>query len=702
MHETSPGGGGGDASQTAKLDEVDFLSDAALRLAELRPDADIFGLIAEQLARLAPEAVVATSSYEGVTGNLFVRAFAGPPALTKRLRDLLRRDVVGLTFHVDDESRLGMAESKLLRLEPGLHQLTFRAWPLEQSKEVETRLGVRSVHIQAFSRNGGFLGTAAIVSQAPSLEHARLIEAFVRLAAVALQRRCVETQLRESESRFRMLAENSQDVVFRLRLQPTTMLEYVSPASRQVLGYTPHELYAAPEIAAKSLCPGAWRAKEWQPSDEPVVLRCEHPDGSYAWTEQTGTPIRDERGRLVAVEGIVRDITPRKEAEDALIEADRRKDDFLAVLSHELRNPLSPICNGLYILDRVDPTGDHAKRARATIERQVTQLTRLIDDLLDVTRISRGKIRLHLRHVDLNQLVRSTIEDHRAMFADAQISLDVVPAPHEVWVDADATRIAQIIGNLLHNAAKFTPPGGTTRVSVQAEGEDAVLRVRDDGAGLAPEIVPHLFEPFMQADRTLDRSKGGLGLGLMLVKGLVDMHGGSVTVASKGPGKGTEFTIRLPVARAAASADESGRGASSPPEARRVLVIEDNVDAANSLREALELGPNTVQVAHDGLEGLEKARAFAPDVVICDIGLPGMDGYTVARSMRESPELRAISLVALTGYASPDDLAKSRQAGFDRHLAKPPDIEALENIVAELSERTARERDREGRSARVE
>jgi two-component system CheB/CheR fusion protein len=380
--------------------------------------------------------------------------------------------------------------------------------------------------------------------------------------------------------------------------------------------------------------------------------------------------------------------TRYRAAAEALREVDRNRTQFLAMLSHELRNPLAPIKSSLYVLGRAVPGGDQAQRAQEVIDRQVGQLSLLVDDLLDATRISSGKVHLKLERLDLNDLVRRTGEDHLPLFEKNGVRLEVTLAANPLIVKADRARITQVVGNLLNNAAKFTGQGGSTRVSVaRDEGKgQAVVHVADTGVGMSPEILGRLFERFTQADRTLDRSKGGLGLGLALVKGLVEMHCGEVSAHSAGPGQGAEFIVRLPlddvqvVAKTEASAAER--------HARRVLVIEDNVDAADSLGEALELSDHEVEVAYSGSEGLEKAYRFKPNVVLCDIGLPGMDGYEVARAFRSDETLKRTYLVALSGYALPDDLERAADAGFDRHLAKPPSLEKLEELFAEAPERS--------------
>jgi two-component system CheB/CheR fusion protein len=359
-----------------------------------------------------------------------------------------------------------------------------------------------------------------------------------------------------------------------------------------------------------------------------------------------------------------------------LREADRRKSEFLAVLSHELRNPLGPIRNSIFLLERSPPGGAQALRAQQILQRQTEHLTRLVDDLLDVTRISRGKIELHLQRIDLRETVRRTTDDLRGVFVAVGVALGVeYAAPGPVWIDADPTRIAQVLGNLLQNAAKFTPRGGSVQVVLGVRDGAAELAVHDDGAGMDPASIERMFEPFTQADRTLARSSGGLGLGLALVRGLVELHEGRVTARSEGLGRGAEFLVRLPLA---APADRQDRP--PPPEAaasRTILVIEDNDDGARSLADVLELEGHRVRIASDGRSGIALAREIKPEVVLCDIGLPDVDGYAVARALRREPALGGTRLVALSGYALPEDRERARQAGFDAHLAKPPDVGAL-------------------------
>ncbi len=406
-------------------------------------------------------------------------------------------------------------------------------------------------------------------------------------------------------------------------------------------------------------------------------------------TTHWGNPYEPDEHDLWRLDLLARqaaDIIDHKRAEDALREADRRKTEFLAILSHELRNPLAPITNSLYVLERAAPGGEQARRAQEVIGRQVGQLVRMVDDLLEVTRITRGTIQLQPERLELNDLVRRTIEDHRSLFQPSGVHLAFEPAARPVFVDADKNRIAQVVANLLTNAAKFTPRGGRVDVTVDSDSASrhAILWVADTGTGISPEILPRLFEPFTQADRSLDRRRGGLGLGLALVKGLVEQHGGTIVARSAGLGSGAEFTIRLPLA----PTDSARRRREPAPRSvarRRVLVIEDNVDAADSLQDLLEMEGHCVAVAYDGPDGIAKARGFRPELVLCDIGLPDMDGFEVARAFREDEVLKCACLVALSGYALPEDLERAAEAGFARHIAKPPTVEKLREVLESIS-----------------
>jgi signal transduction histidine kinase/CheY-like chemotaxis protein len=372
-----------------------------------------------------------------------------------------------------------------------------------------------------------------------------------------------------------------------------------------------------------------------------------------------------------------------------LAEADAHKTQFLGVLAHELRNPMTPIANSIHILKNTEPGSESAMRARTIIERQVTHLVRLIDDLLDVTRISEGKIQVQRQPLDLVAIAKACVEDLATEFAERGIDV-VTDLPDEpVEVNGDGTRLSQVLGNLLNNSIKFSTQGSVTlQLRVDHQNGEALLRVRDDGIGLEPELVPKLFQPFSQGATGIARVNGGLGLGLALVKALVRLHDGDVSAHSDGPGRGAEFTVRLPLAAKTSAASRQKPVAQRPrkrgSQPRRVLIVEDNLDAAASLREVLELEGHQVATAYSGPEGLQAVSVFHPDVVLCDVGLPGLDGYEVARRLRADPEARSVVLIALTGYASADDKERARSAGFDLHLAKPLSVAGLAESLATL------------------
>jgi CheY-like chemotaxis protein/two-component sensor histidine kinase len=353
------------------------------------------------------------------------------------------------------------------------------------------------------------------------------------------------------------------------------------------------------------------------------------------------------------------------------------------MLAHELRNPLAPIRHGVQMLALSPGDPDVAAKARDVIDRQSAQMTRLVDELLDASRIARGKVTLRRERLDLAALARAVAEDHRAGLeaAGLTVAVEAAAAP-PVWVDGDAARVTQILGNLLHNAQKFTDAGGRVTVRVRREGGVAALSVEDTGIGIDPAALPRLFEEFSQVDATIERSKGGLGLGLAVVRGLAGLHGGAVEAASAGPGKGAAFTVRLPLA----GDEAAGEAAPVPQQAahrvpgqarRRVLVVEDGEDAAESLRTLLGLRGFDVAVARSGPEGVEAAGRLRPDAVVCDLGLPGMSGFEVARALRADPATASTLLICLSGYAQEEDRRKAREAGFDAHLAKGGDAGEL-------------------------
>jgi two-component system CheB/CheR fusion protein len=380
-----------------------------------------------------------------------------------------------------------------------------------------------------------------------------------------------------------------------------------------------------------------------------------------------------------------RDITQRKRAEEALQAAAHAKDEFLAMLGHELRNPLGALASAVRILDLAERSPDHAARARTMIGRQLDQLTHLVDDLLDVCRVTSAKMRLNLQPLELSQTVEETIEGLRTRGVIDRHQLTF--SGQQMWIDADQTRIEQIVTNLVGNSLKFTPPGGTITVGVRAVGPHALLEVTDTGVGIPADVLPTVFELFVQGERSLDRSHGGLGIGLTLVRRLVELHGGTVQAASDGPGSGSTFTVHFPSIPAPdAKLDEQVAAIAAVPRPRRVLVVEDNEDAREALTILLTNDGHEVQTANDGPGGLRAALDFRPDIGLLDLGLPGFDGYALARKIRACDEGKRIYLVALTGYGQSEDRLRSEEAGFDDHLVKPIDV----NQLALLLQRTAR------------
>ena len=351
------------------------------------------------------------------------------------------------------------------------------------------------------------------------------------------------------------------------------------------------------------------------------------------------------------------------------------------MLAHELRNPLAPIVSAMHVLRLHPEDAGLVQHAREVVERQVAHQARLLDDLLDVSRITRGKIELRKAGVDLTVVVADAVETARPLIDEHRHALTVQLPQRPVQVHGDATRLGQVIANLLTNAAKFTDPGGAIAVTVVAEDGEAVVRVRDNGRGIPLEMQPHTFDLFTQVDPSLARSQGGLGIGLTLVRRLVEMHGGRVEVRSDGPGRGTEFAVRLPLDRALEEPPSPG-SVPAAAAARHVLVIEDNADARDMLSVSLELEGHRVEAAADGLRGVEMAIAHKPDVVLVDIGLPGLDGYGVAARLRTALG-RNVVLIALTGYGQPDDRERTRHAGFDAHVVKPVDPDTLARLLAE-------------------
>ncbi|MET0981851.1 MAG: PAS domain-containing protein [Telluria sp.] len=510
-------------------------------------------------------------------------------------------------------------------------------------------------------------------------------------------------KLRASEERYRTLFESMD--------QGFAILEMIFDDDRRPLDYRFLEMNAMFERHTGLVDATGKTARELLPTldsfwfetygrvaltGEAVRFESEAP-AMGRWFDVYATRIGGDGSPRVAL--LFTDITGRRRNEEQLrrlaadlSEADRRKTEFLATLAHELRNPLAPIRSGLGVM-RLSGHGDsHSaatlSRVREMMERQVGHMVRLIDDLLDVARISGGKLELKRERADLKALLASAVETSLPLVEAGQHRLEVDVPDGALMVDADVTRIAQVVANLLNNAAKYTPSGGRIGLSLRQDGATAVITVSDTGVGIPADSLINIFDMFKQVERHIERAQGGLGIGLSLVRRLVEMHGGSVAAASAGAGRGSSFEVRLPLASGDAGGTDPGRdGSAAPgrPAGVRVLVVDDNVDAALTLSMILEVSGHTTRVAHDGIAALAAAKEFLPQVAFLDIGMPGLNGYETARALRRTPGLEGMLLVALTGWGTESDRLRSSEAGFDHHLTKPAQLQAVQELIAKLS-----------------
>jgi PAS domain S-box-containing protein len=492
--------------------------------------------------------------------------------------------------------------------------------------------------------------------------------------------------LRESEERFRTLADNIAQLAWMadgtgwifwynrrwFEYTGTTLAEMEGWGWRAV--HHPDHVERVVEKISRSFRSG----EVWE---DTFPLR--GTDGEYRWFLSRAIPIRDAGGRVTRWFGTNTDVTAQREAEEALQEADRRKDLFLATLAHELRNPLAPLRNSLEMVGRANGSRELLQRAFGIMTRQVTHLERLVDDLLDVARISRDRIELRRQRVEVASVVDHALETCRPLAEAAGVEIVVSLPPHPIHVHADAVRLAQVFANLLHNACKYTERGGRVSLEVQRDGEEVVVAVRDTGCGIPHDLLPHVFDVFTQLEQPTGHARSGLGIGLTLVRRLVELHGGRVEAFSEGTGQGSEFVVRLPLLRETGEPEHALPPPRKAPQAkRRILVVDDNVDAADSLAALLEMADHRTALAYDGESAVEMAEIFRPDVVLLDIGLPKLDGHETAQRIRERPWGRGVVLVAITGWGQEEDLHKSRDAGFDHHLVKPVDLAVLMNLLA--------------------
>lgn len=408
-------------------------------------------------------------------------------------------------------------------------------------------------------------------------------------------------------------------------------------------------------------------------------------DGSRFWASGVVTPLWDDAGKLRGFAKVLRDITERKRAEERLAEQNQRKDEFLAMLAHELRNPLAAIANSVQLM-KLEHGGNPPETVKI-IERQVDGLERMVSDLSDASRMSAGKIQLRIGRVKLQEVLERAAETIAPKFEERNHKFAIEMVAAAIWLEADGARLEQVFCNLLNNAAKYTEPGGRISLRVDRQGNEAVVSVRDTGTGIVSEMLPRIFDLFIQADNSLERSQGGLGIGLTLVKRLVEMHGGKVEAHSEGIGHGSEFIVRLPVVAEASVVlpPAPTTAIPQPQQGLRLLLAEDNVDTALTLGMLLKKLGHTVEIVHDGPAALRAVDGSRPDALLLDIGIPGLDGYQVAQRLRQYPANAKLKLIAMTGYGQEEDLERSRKAGFDHHLVKPVSLATLQDLLVKLA-----------------
>ncbi|WP_435008181.1 response regulator [Tundrisphaera lichenicola] len=500
-------------------------------------------------------------------------------------------------------------------------------------------------------------------------------------------RRRAEAALRESERMHRLTLDSVRDYAI-LTMDIRGRITGANAGARAVLGYFEEELIGRPigqiyiaedvrnGVPDRELERAGARGGDDQ---ERWHLR---KDGSRFWGSGHITPLLDESGQLRGFTKVVRDMTERKRADEALREADRRKDEFLAMLAHEIRNPLSAIQNASQLARVPGISAEKIEWAREVISNQVRHLAHLVDDLLDVSRINRGKIRLRVDQVDLVEVARRAVETARPTIEDRGHELSTTLGPEPLIIEGDPTRLEQVLINLLSNAAKYTEPGGRIALTAAREGEMIRIDVQDNGIGIGSEMLPHVFELFAQFDRSLDRTQGGLGVGLTIAQRLVELHGGTIQADSPGLGMGSTFSVRLPAA-VAVDRPEPARTAESRSvrPGSRVLVVDDNLASASALADLLQMSGYDVDLVHEGREAIAAARLRRPEVVLLDIGLPGMDGYQVAEQLRSEEPTKRATIIAITGYGEEQAIRRSREAGFDHHLVKPVDYQSLLDLM---------------------
>ena len=558
----------------------------------------------------------------------------------------------------------------------------------ERRSQERLRKGERLEHFETIrvAKDGRRVNISLTVS--PIHDSAGRIVGASKVARDITERTIAELQLRESEERFRTIADSAPLLMW---MNDASGCVFVNRAYLEFLGLHFHTevggydwtQYVHPDDRKAYVA--AYQASFRTRTPFSAVFRFRRHDGEYRWMQSVGVPQISGTGELLGYTGCTYDIHDARLAAESLQEADRRKDEFLATLAHELRSPLAPLVNMLEIMKRTDGNPELLAQIRSTMARQLGSLVRLVDDLLDLSRITRNRLELRKERVELASVVQHAIETCRPMIESMKHEVTVSLPPEPIHLHADPVRLAQVFHNLLNNACKYTPPKGRIALTVARQGSNVVVKIKDSGVGIPPEKLTAIFEMFTQVDQSLERAHGGLGIGLTLVKRLVELHDGTVEAFSKGPGEGSEFVVSLPalVERPEAQHPAATRGEERTT-ARRILVVDDNRDSARSLAMLLEMSGNQTRIAHDGFEAVAAAEQFRPEVVLLDIGLPKMNGFDAARRIREQPWGKDIVLIALTGWGQEADRRRSQAAGFDLHMVKPVDHADLAKLLTSL------------------
>ena len=534
------------------------------------------------------------------------------------------------------------------------------------------------------------------VNVVPVMDAAGVLRAWVGTNTDITEQRRAEKARRESEERLRAATALVSDLIWTnnadglMEGEQSGWGDFTGQSREQYQGYG-WSTVIHPDDAQPTLA--AWNSAVAEKRTFVFEHRVRRHDGQWRLCSVRAMPIFRGNGSIREWVGVHTDITEQRRDEEKLkrlavelSEASLRKDEFLATLAHELRNPLAPIRNGLQLIKLAGGQNETMEQARSMMERQLTQMVRLVDDLMDVSRISQGKLELRRERIPLASVLHSAVESSRSLIEKMDHELSVTLPAQPLYVDADITRLAQVFLNLLNNAAKYSDRGAHIKVNVERQGSDAVVTVKDTGIGIAPDHLPRLFDMFMQVDRSLEKSQGGLGIGLTLVKRLVELHGGGIEATSEGPGKGSEFVVRLPIL-SDASQPQAPDFETEPVASKsslRILVVDDNRDAANSMSELLEIMGNDTRTAYEGQQGVDMAEEYRPDVILFDIGMPKLNGYDACRLIRQQPWGKGVMLIAVTGWGQDRDRSRTQEAGFDHHLVKPVDPQALLKMLAGL------------------